>query len=159
MFADSVNNLLAGGLDRNGQAPALNLFTYDESIGAAYTLAVTAITPDQIAAASAGAPGSNGNAIALAQLASQPTVNGFSFIEFYGALGARLGRDLNSARENRDVQIQLVTQARTLREQASGVSLDEEAAKVIQYQRSYQAASKLVGVLDELTLTLINLIR
>jgi flagellar hook-associated protein FlgK len=44
-----------------------------------------------------------------------------------------------------------------LRSQASSVSLDEEAAKLEQYQRSYDAISKLISVIDNVTSTLMGL--
>jgi flagellar hook-associated protein 1 FlgK len=52
-----------------------------------------------------------------------------------------------------------LTQARVLRAEVSGVSLDEEAAKLLQYQQAYQAVGKLVSVLNELTDTVMNMIR
>jgi len=38
----------------------------------------------------------------------------------------------------------------------SGVSLDEETTNLIRYQQTYNAASKLISVLDELLDTTIN---
>jgi flagellar hook-associated protein 1 FlgK len=157
-FADTVNTALGQGLDRNGNVPAINLFTYSLVTGAASSLAVTAITPDQIAAASVGAPGGNGNALAVAQLAGQPAVNGFTFIQAYGNLGGQVGRDVSNAQQDRVAQQDLVTQVQQQRAQVSGVSLDAEAAKLLQFQQSYQAMGKLVTVLDGLTQTVINLI-
>lgn len=158
-LADTVNTALGQGLDLAGNAPPVNLFTYSAAGGAASSLAVTAIAPDQIAAASAGAPGGNGNALAVAQLAGQPAVSGFTFVEAYGNLGGQVGRDLSNARQDRAAQQDLVTQAQQQRAQVSGVSLDAEAAKLLQFQQSYQAMGKLVGVLDGLTQTVIDLIR
>src|SRR6266851_8907994 len=56
-LADSVNGVLAQGVDRNGLAPAVNLFSYNSASDAASTIAVSNLTPDQIAAALPGAPG------------------------------------------------------------------------------------------------------
>jgi len=42
------------------------------------------------------------------------------------------------------------------REGVSGVSLDEELTNLMQYQRAYQAAARLISVADELLLTLIE---
>jgi flagellar hook-associated protein FlgK len=39
------------------------------------------------------------------------------------------------------------------------VSLDEEAARLLQFQKSYQAAAKLVSVLSEITDSVMTLIR
>jgi flagellar hook-associated protein 1 FlgK len=158
VFADTVNTALAQGVDLNGNPPAVNLFTYSLAAGAAASLAVTGITPDQIAAAAAGAPGGNGNAIALAQLAGQPAINGFTFIQSYGNLGSQVGRDVLNAHLDREAQKDLVTQTQQQRADASGVSLDAEAVKLMQFQQNYQAVGKLVTVLDDLTRTVINLI-
>jgi flagellar hook-associated protein 1 len=157
-FADQVNGQLAQGVDLNGSTPVTNLFSYDQSSDAASTLAVTNITTDQIAAASASAPGGNANALAVAQLANAPVVNGVSFTEAYGELGATVGQDVSSAQNDQSQAQDLVTQAQQQRSQQSGVNLDTEAAKLLQFQTSYQAVGKMVTVLDDLTQTVINMI-
>ena len=157
-LATQVNNTLANGLDQNGAAPATDLFTFDPTNGAAFTLTVNPLTPDQIAAASAGSPGGNGNALALANLANTKTVNGYTFAQFYGDLGGRLGRDLADAKDTQSTKEQLLTQAQAMREKVSGVSLDEEAEHLVVFQRAYQATSKMLSVLNSLTETIMNLI-
>jgi flagellar hook-associated protein 1 FlgK len=156
-FADQVNGQLAQGVDANGAAGA-SLFSYDPAGGAASTLAVTNISTDQIAAAAAGAPGGNGNAIAVSQLATATAVNGLTFTEAYGELGAQVGQDVANAQNDQTQDQDLVTQAQQQRSQVSGVSLDAEAAKLLQFQQAYQAVGKLVTVLDELTQTLLAII-
>lgn len=158
VFADTVNAALAQGVDLSGNPPAANLFTYSVAAGAAASLAITGIAPDQIAAASAGAPGGNGNAIAMAQLAGQPAISGFTFIQAYGNLGSRVGRDVSNAQQDREAQKDLVTQTQRQRADVSGVSLDAEAVKLMQFQQNYQAVGKLVTVLNDLTRTVIDLI-
>jgi flagellar hook-associated protein 1 len=157
-FADQVNQQLSQGLDESGAAPTTPLFTYDQPGDAASTLAVMDITPDQIAAASTGAPGGNGNAIAVAQLASATVVNGSTFTEAFGNLSAQVGNDVANAQQNQSDDQDLLTQAQQQRQQVSGVSLDEEAAKLIQFQQSYQAVGQLVTTLNSLTQTLLNII-
>ena len=49
-------------------------------------------------------------------------------------------------------------QAKAVRTQVSGVSLDEEAVRVMELQRGYQAISKMLTVIDGLTDTLINMV-
>jgi flagellar hook-associated protein 1 FlgK len=157
-LADQVNNTLNNGIDENGAAPATNLFTYNATNGAAFTLAVNPLTPDQIAAASPGAPGGNGNALALAALASAPIVNGYTFAEDYGNLGSQVGSDLSTAQNNSTTSQALLSQAQTLRQQISGVSLDAEAETMLLYNRAYDAISKMLGVLNTLTLDIVNLL-
>ncbi len=158
-LADTVNAGLAGGLDANGNVPAVPLFTYDAASGAAQTLATNPLATSDIAAASATAPGGNGNALSLADLGKSKQIGGFTFVEFYGNLAGRVGRDVATAHSDQQTYGSLLTQARSFRSDSSGVSLDEEAANLVQFQRSYQAAAKLVTVLDELTTTLIGIIR
>jgi flagellar hook-associated protein 1 FlgK len=157
-FADTVNNALSQGVDQNGNPPANNLFTYDTSADAAYTLAVTpGFTSDQIAAALPSAPGGNGNALAVAGLATADDVNGFTFTEAFGNLGQQVGTDLSNATSNQTEQQNLVTQAQAQRAAVSGVSLDTEAAKLLQFQQAYQAASQVVQQLNSLTEALMNM--
>jgi flagellar hook-associated protein 1 len=157
-LADQVNGALNQGIDENGAAPTTNLFSYDATTGAALTLAVNPLTPDQIAAASPGAPGGNGNALAVAALANSPVVGGYTFAQAYGNLGGQVGSDLSAAQNNSTTDQSLLSQAQSLRQQVSGVSLDTEAVNLMQYERSYDAISKMLGVLTSLTLDVVNLL-
>ena len=156
--ADRVNGLLAGGLDRNGAPPIRDLFSYDPVLGAARTIQVTDITPQEIAAASVGAPGGNGNALELAALAGSYEIDGLTFSQYFGNLSAKVGRQLARALGDQQAQEQLLSQARALRSETSGVSLDNEAAQLIQLQRGYQATAKLLTVLNDLTGEVLGLI-
>ena len=156
--ADQVNTTLQNGIDQNGTAPASDLFSYDANLGAAVTMNVNPMTPDQIAAALPGAPGGNGNALNLAALANGKTLTNYTFAQFYGNLGGRVGRDLATAQDNQSTKQQLLSQAQTLRQQSSGVSLDQEAEHLIAFQRSYEANAKMLTVLDSLTQTLIGIL-
>jgi len=156
-LADRVNAILAAGVDRNGW-PGAALFAYNSTEDAAATLRVTSILPEELAAAIPEAPGGNANALQLTQLASSPEIDGTSFMEYYGALARQVGRALETTREERQAQEQLLLQTQAFRSQTSGVSLDEEAVLLIEFQRSYQAAARLVSVLNELTEITINLV-
>jgi flagellar hook-associated protein 1 len=39
----------------------------------------------------------------------------------------------------------------------SGVSLDEEAANMVQYQRAYEAAARMVTTVDQMLQTIIHM--
>jgi flagellar hook-associated protein 1 FlgK len=47
----------------------------------------------------------------------------------------------------------------TLRDNVSSVNLDEEMVKMIQFQRSYQMAAKLINVADTLLSSLLETVR
>lgn len=157
-LADQVNTTLDQGIDQNGAAPSTDLFTYNATTGAAATLAVNPLTPDQIAAALPGASGGNGNALALANLANASNTDGYTLEQYYGSIGGQVGSDLSSAQSSATTQQSLLNQAQTLRSQVSGVSLDEEAQNLMEYQRSYEAISKMIGVLNSVTDTLMNMV-
>lgn len=158
-FADSVNGQLRNGVDSSGASPSVDLFSYDPTGNAAATLQVSSIQPGQIAAADPAAPGGNGNAIALAQLGDAKSTSGLTFTEFYGTIASQFGRDLSVAKQNVQSAQSLLSQAQTSRDQLSGVSLDEQAAQVVQFQQAYQAAGDLFRVLNQLAQDTISLIR
>ena len=106
---------------------------------------------------------SNGVPLALSALASPvqdaDKVNGLSYSQFYGQIAGRVGTALNDATNNQDVQQSLLSQAKDLRQQYQGVSLDEEATILMQFQRAYQANSKFLSVLDQLTQSAIDILK
>jgi flagellar hook-associated protein 1 len=155
--ADQVNTTLQAGLDSNGD-PGQDMFSYDATQPAA-TLAVAMSDPATLAAATADAPGGSGNATRLAALAGQNLIDGGTFSRFYGTVAARVGRQKASADQDQQLHQQLLTQAQGVREQTSGVSLDEEATRLIQFQRAYQASAQLLSVLNQLTGTVINMLQ
>jgi flagellar hook-associated protein 1 FlgK len=158
-FADQVNTVLSGGVDLGGNPPAVNLFGYDPALGAARTLQVGALTPAELALAAPASPGGNDVALQLAGLSKAPAVDGFTFSQYYGSLAADAGRTLGSSREDQRTQENLLSQATRLRDDAQSVDLNEEALVLLQYQRAYEAAAKLVRTLDEMTQTVLGLIR
>jgi flagellar hook-associated protein 1 FlgK len=46
---------------------------------------------------------------------------------------------------------------RAERESVSGVSLDEEGANLLRFQRSYQASAQLIAIADEVAQTILAL--
>ena len=165
-LADSVNNVLAQGSTTTTPPyqSGSPLFTYNSSSpsGIAQSLAVSStITASQLAAANPGPPFVlNGAALTLAGLDSSTPgpVNGQGFTQYFASLTAAVGNAVNNANTAATAQSQLVAQAKSLQQQVSGVSLDEEAIRLVQLQSSYQAASKVVTVIDNLTQSLMNMV-
>lgn len=155
-FADRVNLVLDGGVDQFGTRPLNPLFAYDDR-SPAVTLALNPLTPEQLALAAAGEPGGNGNALELTKLATTKNTAGKTFAETYGDLSGRVGRQILSHRDTAEVRGQIYSQAKAIRQETQGVSLDEEAAQLIQAQRAYQAAAQLFRTLNDLTEAAINL--
>ena len=168
-FADRVNQLLTAGNVSDGPPPVAGsaLFSYDTSnaTNTAATLAVVpGMTPDQLAAIDPGPPYvSNGMALQLAGLANPQNaadkVGTLSYVEYFGGLAAEVGRELSAAQDQQTIQQQVVAQTQSLRQQISGVSLDEQAVLLVQFQRAYEANAKLVSVLSDLTATAVNILK
>ena len=55
-----------------------------------------------------------------------------------------------------EVQRLTLSHLEQLRQSASGVSLDEEMVNLIQFQRAYEAAARLISVINEMLDALIN---
>jgi flagellar hook-associated protein 1 FlgK len=82
-----------------------------------------------------------------------------TFIQAYGSLASEVGQAVQQATNNQTTQNDLLIQARAMRSAISDVSLDEEATRLMTYQRAYEATAKLVTTLDSLTQTTINMFR
>jgi flagellar hook-associated protein 1 len=168
-FANRVNDILSAGIVSEGppQVAGSALFTYDgaSSANAASTLELDpAVTASGLPAIDPGPPYvSNGVPLRLSNLASPSDaadkLDTFTFTEYYGRIGSRVGRALDDATTGEQTRQSLVAQAKDLRDQSSGVSLDEEAVVLMQFQRSYQAMSRLIQLLDDLSQEAINILR
>lgn len=164
-MADTVNQILESGTVSSdpGAAKGTALFTYSNAdpTAVAGTLALNpATTADQLAAADSSGT-ANGNANQLAALANATgatgTINGTNLVQFFAQIAANVGQENQTATTNEQAQQQVVAQTKTLREQVSGVSLDEEAVNVLQFQRAYQAAAQVLSVLNTLADATLNM--
>lgn len=159
--AQEVNTLHQAGFDLNGN-PGVAFFTPPAAVaGAAAALAVNpALTgnPSLVAASQSGAAGDNGIARQIAALRDQPTLLGgtASFTEGWAQLAYRVGADVDTARAQQQSKGEMSDQLARLRDQVSGVSLDEEAASMIKFQRAYEANAKYFSAVDEMLLTLMR---
>ena len=106
-------------------------------------------------------PVANGKALQLAALANPVNaadkLDGMSFTEFYGQIAADVGGKLSEARFEEQSQTQLAAQAAAFRDRVSGVSLDEEAIHLVEFQRSYQANARMIAAIDELMEIAVNI--
>jgi flagellar hook-associated protein 1 FlgK len=157
-IGNQVNSQNALGVDGHGN-PGAGLFTLPaNSTGAAAAIQVATTDPMAIAAASVGEGSSgNDNALALAGLSSAAIVGGQTASGFYSALLGQIGSATAGASTDNAAQQATLTQLTTQRNSLSGVSLDEEAANLTQYQRSYEAAAKVFSIIDTLLASAINL--
>ena len=113
--------------------------------------------------------GDNRNAHALLSLRDSPLVGtvwngateqpGTSATDTYANILANVGVRVQSAKASADLSAAVADSAERARASQSGVNLDEEAARLIQYQQSYQAAAKMLQVAQSVFETLLQVAR
>ncbi len=164
-LAEEVNKAHIEGFDRSGK-PGVLFFEMPEDVkGAASTLSLNrTITNDvgRIAAgAEAGAPGDNTVANVISSLQNRQIMDGGSatFDDFYNTQVGQIGTVTQRAVKGQESQKSVVDQLQNIRESISGVSLDEETTKMIEFQKAYSASARLIRVADEMFDTVLNLKR
>jgi len=120
------------------------------------------LTTTNLKASDGGAAGDNAIALAVAQLAN----SGFStgggdhidgtFSGFYAKTVSKLGQALAGANSRVDDQSNIERLVRSNRDAVSSVSLDEEMADLLKFQRAFQASSRVFGVVDDLLDAVVN---
>ena len=97
------------------------------------------------------------NLVGLTELASGLTTGGLSFTESFVAALADVGVRAQGAESVATISAARSGQAEAARADKSGVNLDEEAARLIQYQQSYQAAAKVLQIAQSVFKDLLDL--
>lgn len=100
-----------------------------------------------IAASTTGSTLQNaGNAKAMLGLRDLATFDGVALADGYGSLLSHLGTSVQGAKFEAGFSSQVASSTEDARAAVSGVNLDEEAARLLQFQQSYQAAAKFLQV-------------
>jgi flagellar hook-associated protein 1 FlgK len=156
---NSFNSVNKAGTDLNGN-PGGNFFVPPPAggAGAAATMSVALTDPSQIAASLDGSTGGNANVNAMLALQNQGIVNGQTPINAYSNLVFQVGNDVASAQSEEQGVTATVQQLQNQIGSISGVSINEEAANLVQYQQAYQAAAQIASVISNLTSTAIDMV-
>jgi len=169
-LATAVNTVQTGGYDLNGnptgatdskgnpQTP-VTFFKFDAppATGAAASLSVAITDPAKIAASSDGTVGSNGNAEAMYGLSNRALIQGQSPTDYYSGLVFNLGNDAASANAEQSASSLVLQQLNDQRSSISGVSLDQEAANMVQYQNAYAASAQVITAINDMMYAAINM--
>jgi flagellar hook-associated protein 1 FlgK len=159
-----VNDLHKDGLGLNDDVVAeRNFFTGTKVIDITVNQDIVDDVNNIAAAGSLdGLPGGNSNAIKIANLQNELTMNGnpatATFDDYYNSLVSDVGSWVQKATVNFGHQSLMITHLDNYRESISGVSLDEEMVNLIKFQHGYNAAAKLISVADELLDRVISMV-
>jgi len=132
-------------------SPAGTDFTILLSAGQAATSDSFALTP--------GGPGSNGNVLALAGLATQNLLSGQSLSDAYASTVAMVGSNGQAAGIAAQTAQGVLSRVTAVQQSISGVNLDEQAADLVNFQQAYQAAATVIGTSQTLFDSLLAAVR
>ena len=149
-FAASINSAQNSGYDLNGKQ-GQPLFSVTPGAGAAASLSVTISDPNLIAASSDGTAGSNGNIANLLAVQTTALPAGATPGDTYTNLVSQVGNLTAQAQADYSSSSSSLTQLNDQLGAISGVSIDEETTNLVNYQRSYEAAARVVTTVDALT--------
>jgi flagellar hook-associated protein 1 FlgK len=162
-FISTVNTQHQAGYGLNGQT-GLNFFsgTNASDIGMDANIegdlsAIAASTPP--VSGSTVAPSNGDNARLIADIGSRRLFGTQTLVAYHSAKMAQVGADAQGAERQAANQEKVVQQLQNMRDSTSGVNLDEELTHMLQYQRSYQAAARMVTMFDSLVEDLIGMVR
>lgn len=132
--------------------------------GWSITLRGTPQVGDSIAIVPTANPAAdNRNVKAMITLSDRPTVDGFApgdpkatFGGAFAAMLAEVGTRTRSAQASEAASTSLLGNARAAQAEHSAVNLDEEAARLLQYQQMYQAAAKVIQTAQSMFDTLLS---
>jgi flagellar hook-associated protein 1 FlgK len=155
-----VNALNASGSNPSG-ASGTDAYIFSqptEVAGSASAMSVVMSDPGAISSAALGkGTGDDSNAIAVANLANSPIVNGQSPSNFYSSLVTTLGSTVSGVQLENTAQTASVTQLQTQNDALSSVNLNDEASSMTTLERSYQAASQVFTTLNTIMASVLNL--
>jgi flagellar hook-associated protein 1 FlgK len=139
----------------------------NDAAGAALGMSVETVEPDDVGAASRPVgsgtnQGDNKNAHRIFAL-TQTRVKfvgqemDMTFHDFFGSGVAELGTWARNARDHYMAQSVIMKGLENQRLSVSGVSIANESAKIIQYEKAYQASANLIHMTNQMLDTLVHL--
>jgi flagellar hook-associated protein 1 FlgK len=77
--------------------------------------------------------------------------------DWYDSMVSQVGVIASKNRFTLSQEKDVLTQLNKIREQVSGVSIDEETANLMQFQHAFDASAKVVQVADEMLKTILSM--
>jgi flagellar hook-associated protein 1 FlgK len=125
----------------------------------ASTIQVANIGPADVSAGTFATPLGNENALAVGALADADLIAGFRFTDFYANLVSEVGDAAGSAASEFETQQQVFAAAQSIRDSFSGVDVNEEAVRLVQYEKAFSAMLRVIQVVDDLSTEVLGLVR
>lgn len=172
-FATQVNaiqtngyGVTSSGMGATSTAPPMFDMSTDSSGNVVLSLHSTTTPPaspvyitstDVSASGSPGQAGDNSNALKMAALQNQSGVyNNGTFDQGLAQMVSNVGIEANATTAAQKTASSLAQQSSSMRQSISGVDANQQEALMVEYQNSYNAAAKFIGVFDGMLQTLIS---
>jgi flagellar hook-associated protein 1 FlgK len=141
--------------DSSGALAALGLGAFLQGTNAATIDVATAVrqNPRLIAASLTGElhDGDNAGRLAVVGETSSQLLNTLSLLDYHQATIGQLATKTASALNEYEAADAVYSSLHAQREAITGVSLDEEAINLTEYERAFQGATRFLSVLDDLS--------
>jgi flagellar hook-associated protein 1 FlgK len=152
---DIVNSVHTTGFAKDG-SPGGNFFSGTDAL----SLTVVPTSPDQLAVTPTAGTVDGTIAMRIGDLSddrvAETTLGRPGPSVQWRDLTTLLGVRVQSLKNAGEVQDSVVAAADAAVQADAGVNLDEEMTNMLQYQRAYQAAARVVTTVDEMLDTLVN---
>lgn len=156
-----IDVTLSDGPGGPAAGDVVSVNTYDGTIELLGINSVVANDTNTIAAGLTSAPGDNENILRLAALRDTNSmgINGTATYESsFDKLRLDISLSTQVAQGDSDSEQIAQQQLVALRDSVSGVSLDEEATNILQFQRMFEASSRVINAANEMLVTLIQIV-
>jgi len=150
-----VNGLHSTGILTSG-APAGDFFVAGSDASSIAVEPGLVANAAGVATSTTGNPGDNSLALAISAIRNEILPNGQTIGGTYSALVARIGADSREAGSQTEAHTLALQQLESQRESISGVSIDEEMVNMVRFQQAFNAAARIVTVIDEMLDTVIS---
>ena len=115
--------------------------------------------PRMFAASATGAVGDGGALLDMLRVQTEDVAELDGTLgEFYGTLVGSVGFEIGSVANAQEIETFLMASLESQREAVSGVNVDEELVKMIQYEQNYSAAAQFLQVVNQLNATILALV-
>lgn len=150
-----TNTQHALGFDLSGAAGG-QFFTGASASTIAVAPGILANPSTIAASAVTGQAGNSANALAIADLQSTAAVGSATIDDAYSAFVTKVGADSAAAKQTLSNATALAQTMENQRQSVSGVSINEEMARLLQYQRGFQASARALTAMDDMISQLIS---
>jgi flagellar hook-associated protein 1 FlgK len=164
-ISSAVNEIHEKGFTLEGKTGISFFENIGGPTGAAQKIALSSDVKSSVGniatALQPSSPGDNRNALAIANLQNIHFLNNgrTTADDFYNSIVSDIGVSSATNTEILSQNKSILSQLGKMREQVSGVSIDEETTNLMQFQHAFDASAKVIKTADEMLETVLSLRR